>query len=140
MNPTIWGPPTWIFLHTSTFSYPDTPNNEEKKQMSNLIFSLPSVLSCISCREQSKKHLAILPLTEEILSDKSKLIRWMIDFHNLVNVSTGKRKYSYKEVINIYQKMFLNESSNFNHIYILVFIIMIIVSMMLYIATIREKN
>ena len=34
-NPKIWGPSTWIFLHSISFSYPEKPTKKDKK---NYIF------------------------------------------------------------------------------------------------------
>ena len=30
INPSIWGEPGWIFLHSITFSYPEKPTKEDK--------------------------------------------------------------------------------------------------------------
>jgi hypothetical protein len=42
-----------------------------------------------------------MPLTDEILSDKSKLVRWVIDIHNIVNESKNKRIIPYDEAIEL---------------------------------------
>ena len=31
MNPKIWGPHAWIFLHSITLNYPENPTPELKK-------------------------------------------------------------------------------------------------------------
>ena len=37
MDPKIWGPPGWLFLHTLTFNYPNNPTKEEKETTKKLI-------------------------------------------------------------------------------------------------------
>ena len=31
MNPKIWGPPGWIFLHSIAYGYPNEPSSDEKE-------------------------------------------------------------------------------------------------------------
>ena len=39
MDPKIWGPPGWLFLHTITFNYPTNPTEEDKKYYKNFFYS-----------------------------------------------------------------------------------------------------
>ena len=32
MEPNIWGPHAWLFLHTITLNFPDNPTKEEKEK------------------------------------------------------------------------------------------------------------
>ena len=32
MEPNIWGPSAWIFLHTITLQYPEKPTDDDKKK------------------------------------------------------------------------------------------------------------
>ena len=35
MDPEIWGPSTWIFLHTITLNYPNNPTIYDKQNYKN---------------------------------------------------------------------------------------------------------
>ncbi|CAH6421421.1 Erv1/Alr family sulfhydryl oxidase [uncultured virus] len=122
MDPKIWGPSGWMFLHSITFAYPTCPNNNDKKNMIQFITSLQYVLPCSKCSENFKKHLKIHPITDEILSSKDKLIKWMIDMHNEVNKITGEKQFTYDQVIKIYSNKYNNSNSNKNWIIFLVII------------------
>ena len=32
MDPKVWGPNAWIFLHSITMNYPKNPTNEDKEK------------------------------------------------------------------------------------------------------------
>ena len=40
LDPDIWGPPTWIFLHSLAFGYPKNPTKAVKYETKRLIESL----------------------------------------------------------------------------------------------------
>jgi len=128
INPTIWGPHAWIFLHCITMAYPNCPNNEQKKCIRNFFTNLKDILPCDSCRENYQKHIQENPLTDEILHEKKKLIQWLINIHNLVNEKNGKDILSYDQVINKYIKGFkLNNNKIINNSSIILFFVVIII-------------
>jgi len=51
MNPEVWGPHTWIFLHSISLNYPKCPTRKDKDNMRNFIVSLKGVLPCDNCKE-----------------------------------------------------------------------------------------
>lgn len=104
IDPTIWGPHLWKFMHYLTLSYPENPTEEEKDTLYNFFHTIQTVLPCEKCRYNFKAHLERTPLSEDILSNNSKVIRWLFDIHNEVNKSTGKPELPYDEFIKIYSK------------------------------------
>ena len=103
MEPTIWGPPAWKFLHTITFQYPEYPTDKDKKEYFIFFNSLRNVLPCPNCREHYSNNFQKYPIR---LESRNDLIEWLIDIHNEVNEMTQRRKYSYEEVYGIYNEMF----------------------------------
>lgn len=99
-DPTEWGKYGWKFLHAITEGYSVSPTFDEKQSARNLVNSLPYLLPCNKCKINFKDHLSKRPLTDEILNTRSSFKKWMIDIHNDVNRSLGKRVYSYDEVAN----------------------------------------
>ena len=116
MNQNIWGPHFWITLHTITFDYPLNPSSIDKINYANFINSIQYVLPCKICRKNFCRKLKESPI-KNYLNTRKNFVYWMIDCHNKVNSETGKRYYSYEEVIKLYEdkyKMKIDLSSNFN--------------------------
>ena len=54
--------------------------------------AIMDVLPCPTCKDNYKKnHMLELPLTDKILGSKDLLVKWLIDFHNLVNKTKWKK-------------------------------------------------
>lgn len=97
----IWGPCAWKFLHTITFAYPESPSLEEKRNHKLFFEQLQNILPCKICRQHFRENLKKYPI-EYGLESRKDLIKWLVDFHNEVNKSLGKRQYSYQEVYDMY--------------------------------------
>ena len=109
MNPEVWGPPAWTFLHSITINYPHNPTQEEKTQYFNFFDNLKNVLPCCICKEHYKRYLEEYPLLDNIDS-KDKLIRWLINIHNKINVMNGKKEWTFQEVIHHYDNLHINSA------------------------------
>ena len=51
LNPEVWGPHYWFFIHTVAMSYPLSPNEITKKKYYSLINDMPLFIpdqKCIS--------------------------------------------------------------------------------------------
>jgi hypothetical protein len=127
IDPTLWGKYGWTFLHYITLAYPENPDENTKNMYRDLFKDIIwKYLPCEKCRFNYKKHLNELPLTEEILNSRNKLIYWLVDIHNIVNDETGKRKISYKEFNDIYIKMEKKQDMN-NSLYIVICLLIILI-------------
>jgi len=125
ISPLIWGPPGWKFLHYITFSYPTNPTNDDKTNYMNFFNSIGNILPCSSCRTNYKSHINKYPLTDDIMNNKDKLIRWLIDIHNEVNIMNGMKTLSYEEVYNIYFPKKWNQWSYYMIIILVIILIWI---------------
>ena len=94
-----WGPRMWRDLHRKTLAYPDCPRERDKSRMLYLFYNLPYDLPCPACATHLQELLEEYPLTDIILSSRKRLVYWLIDIHNMVNVSLGKPKLSYEYAI-----------------------------------------
>ena len=99
MNQKVWGPGTWLLLHSISFNY----TTKKRKEVENFLYSLNEVLPCRYCRESMTKHIKKYPPN---LNSRREFVTWMIDFHNLVNVSLNKPIVSFDEAIKIYEKLY----------------------------------
>ena len=102
MHPEFWGPSGWKFLHSVTFQYPIKPTVNDKAHYKEFFNSLKHTLPCEKCAYHYTAHLRKFPI-DSALETREKLVRWLINVHNEVNKSLGKREYSYEEVIDIYK-------------------------------------
>lgn len=128
MNPAVWGKSAWIFLHSITMAYPVCPTELDQYNMKNFFISLQNILPCPTCKENYIKHLNELPLTKSKLASKESLIKWLIDFHNLVNRDNGKKQLSYDDVQNIYSELYgYNNKTKIFKIYLILFIFIVII-------------
>ena len=84
MEPNIWGPHAWFFLHSVTLMYPEHPNEQEKQHYYNFFNNLGNILPCIICRENYKNHLIKYPLKQN-LNTRNDLHIWLVNIHNEVN-------------------------------------------------------
>lgn len=100
VDPTEWGKYGWGFLHAITKGYPVNPSINDKQNMMNFINALGYVLPCDTCKINFKDHLSKRPLTEDVLKTRELFIKWMIDIHNDVNKSLGKKIHTYDEISN----------------------------------------
>src|SRR3989304_8818389 len=137
MDPEVWGNYGWKFLHITTLTYPECPTNIDKKSMKKFFESIKGTLPCYKCRIHYQEHLQKYPLTDDILSSRKNLIYWLIDIHNSVNRSLGKRELSYEEAIKSIEKI-VNGNNEYNmynyilYIIVIIFIILILFSISLF--------
>ena len=125
--PEIWGSHCWIFIHILTIAYPENPTDSDKKSYRTYFDALSDVLPCKKCRLHMKSHLRKMPLSDDVLSSRKNLIRWGIDFHNIVNYYTGKKMLSYSDALNEISNNTRKKSSIISHLAIPFIIVVIFV-------------
>ena len=86
----IWGPPTWHFLHTMSFNYPVKPTYNDKKNYRNHMINLVNVLPCRYCRENLKKNFKVFPLTMNCMSKRETFTKYAYKLHERINKNLGK--------------------------------------------------
>ena len=101
ITPEIWGPVGWKFIHFVALAYPDKPTEEQKNNYKTFFDSIKNILPCIICSNNYKKHLEVLPLSDDVLKDRESMVNWSIDMHNMVNVENKKPALSYEDAINL---------------------------------------
>jgi hypothetical protein len=96
LDPTVWGPHFWFFLHTLAMSYPHHPNAVTKKKYYELIQNLPLFIPVESIGSDFEKILNEYPVTA-YLDSRESLIRWMHFIHNKINEKLEKPKMTLNE-------------------------------------------
>ena len=107
MDPNIWGPHAWFFLHSVALAYPENPNEEEKIQYYNFFKSLSFVLPCTVCRENYKNHFMKNKLKNN-LNNKTDINKWLVEIHNSVNKIHKKKKFTYEQFTKMYDEIYKN--------------------------------
>mgnify|MGYP005655987525 CR=1 FL=1 len=90
LNPEIWGPHAWFFLESVTLGYPDNPTKIDKIKAKNFFLLLEHMIPCEKCRYNYSQHLKKYPISNEILSNKLNLFKWINNIHNSVNIKKYK--------------------------------------------------
>lgn len=97
MDPEIWGPPAWKFIHLLTLNYPNTPSFEDKYKYKEFIIALQRILPCYTCSQHFEKKIKDSNFND-ILKSRESLFEWFVDVHNDVNKRNNKKLWSYMEV------------------------------------------
>ncbi len=95
--PDKWGPHVWQALHYITLGYPENPTEDQKKKYKNFFVLLKDTLPCSVCANHYGENLKKMPLSDKDLKNKESLVKWLINFHNIVNEMKEKPIIKYIE-------------------------------------------
>ena len=104
LDPKIWGPKYWFFLHTVAMTYPHRPNDVSKRKYYELVQNMPLFIPVESIGNEFSKMLELYPVTA-YLDSKESFIRWMHFIHNKINEKLEKPKISIDDFyVNYYEE------------------------------------
>ena len=93
LDPKIWGPHYWFFLHTISMSYPVHPNAVTKKKYYDFVQNIPLFIPVESIAGEFSKLLDQYPV-QPYLDNKESFIRWIWFIHNKINKKLEKPQIS----------------------------------------------
>ena len=96
LDPKIWGPHYWFFIHTVAMTYPIRPNAVTKKKQYEFIQNLPLFIPVESLSGEFSKLIDKYPVTP-YLDNRESLIRWTHFIHNKINQKLEKPQISLSE-------------------------------------------
>ena len=96
LDPSVWGPHYWFFLHTIAMTYPHTPNDVTKRKYYELIQNLPLFIPVEGMGSEFSKLLDEYPVAP-YLDSRTSFVRWMHFIHNKINEKLEKPKISMNE-------------------------------------------
>ena len=96
MDPSVWGPHYWFFIHTVAMTYPIRPNAVTKKKYYEFIQNLPLFIPVESISGEFSKLIDKYPVTP-YLDNRESLIRWTHFIHNKINQKLEKPQISLSE-------------------------------------------
>jgi len=101
LDPKVWGPHYWFFLHTISMSYPLRPNSVTKKKYYEFIQNLPLFIPVESISSDFSKLLDQYPISP-YLDSRDSFIRWVWFIHNKINEKLEKNKISLNKFYELY--------------------------------------
>ena len=132
MDPTIWGPHYWFFLHNVAFNYPNHPTTIQKKIHYRLIHNFHEFIPNKTIGSLFLKLIDKYPITPYLDTQKD-FIKWLHFIHNKINIRLDKPTITlsdhYQQFHILYEpkqsklKRFLKERY---HILFIMFILMFI--------------
>ena len=102
-DPTVWGPHAWKLFHIMAENYPENPSPLYKTKAIDFIRSIPFMIPCEKCSIHAMKFIderedKII----NIVSSRTNIANFFVDFHNYVNARYNKKIYSYEEARKLY--------------------------------------
>jgi hypothetical protein len=89
LDPNIWGPHYWFFLHTVSMTYPNRPNALTKKKYYEFIQNLPLFIPVEKISTEFSKIIDQCPVTP-YLDNRESFVRWTHFIHNKINEKLEK--------------------------------------------------
>lgn len=86
----LWGPPTWIFIHSFLELMSDECYLIHKQTVINLLTSICSTLPCRDCTNHALAYMKKHPLHPNYYPTRKHLQYYFYKFHNAVNIRLGK--------------------------------------------------
>jgi hypothetical protein len=102
LDPKVWGPHYWFFLHTVAETYPEYPNEVTKRKYYDLIQNMPLFIPVVEMGNKFSHFLDKYPVTP-YLANKESFVRWVHFIHNKFNQLTGKEEISLLMAIDRYK-------------------------------------
>jgi hypothetical protein len=96
LDPNVWGPHYWFFLHTVAMSYPHFPNAVTKKKFYEFIQNLPLFMPVEEISGKFTRLLDQYPVTP-YLDSRETFVRWTHFIHNKINEYLEKPKITLKQ-------------------------------------------
>jgi hypothetical protein len=141
LNPEIWGPHYWYFLHTISIIYPKYPNSIIKKQYYNFIMNLPLFIPNKEIAKYFEELLDQYPVSS-YLDDNESLIRWFWFIHNKINIKLNKSTITLEEFyIKNYEKNTMTKKDKYLIYYnvFMKFIYILLIFLLIYFIYINIK-
>ena len=116
LDPKIWGPHYWFFLHTVAMTYPIRPNAITKKKYYEFIQNLPLFIPVENMSGEFSKLLDKYPVTP-YLDNRESLIRWTHFIHNKINQKLEKPQISLNEFYVKYYEEYKSQNVKMDEYY-----------------------
>ena len=110
LDPKIWGPHYWFFLHTVALNYPLYPNNISKKKYYDFIENFSLFIPVPDIANSFSKILDEFPVTP-YLDSRESFIKWIHFIHNKVNINLNLPEETLDESLKNYFELYRDEKT-----------------------------
>ena len=111
LDPDVWGPHYWFFIHTIAMTYPKYPNSVIKKKYYDLIQNFGLFIPIESIGNEFSKMLNLYPVVP-YLDSKESFIRWTHFIHNKINEKLEKPIISLEQFYTLYYEQYKPKKIN----------------------------
>jgi hypothetical protein len=116
LDPKIWGPHYWFFLHTVAMTYPHHPNAVTKKKYYEFVQNIPIFIPVEEISKDFEKLLDIYPITP-YLDNRDSFVRWMHFIHNKINEKLEKKQITLNEFFVQYYNQYKSQNEQLANYY-----------------------
>ena len=116
LDPKVWGPHYWFFLHTLAMTYPHHPNTVTKKKYYELVQNLPLFLPVEEISGEFSKLIDKYPVVP-YLDNRDSFVRWMHFIHNKINEKLEKPTITLNEFFLKYYDEYKSQDEKFEQYY-----------------------
>lgn len=116
LDPKIWGPHYWFFLHTIAMTYPHHPNAVTKKKYYEFVQNLPLFIPVEEISKEFEKLIDKYPITP-YLDNRDSFTRWMYFIHNKINEKLEKPSISLNDFFVQYYNQYKSQNEKFLEYY-----------------------
>ena len=116
LDPKIWGPHYWFFLHTISITYPHHPNAVTKKVYYDLIQNLHTFLPIEKIANEFSELLEQYPITP-YLDNRESFVRWVWFIHNKINEKLEKPKITLEDFYKSYYENYKPKDVKYQEFY-----------------------
>jgi hypothetical protein len=116
LDPKIWGPHYWFFLHTLAMTYPHHPNAVSKKKYYEFIQNLPLFIPVEQISKELEQLIDKYPITP-YLDNRDSFVRWMHFIHNKINEKLEKPQLSLNDFFVEYYNAYKSKDEKFIEFY-----------------------
>lgn len=113
MDPTVWGPHYWMFLHSVAAHYPKHPNGISKKVHYRLFHNFHEFIPNNNVARNFRRLLEMYPITP-YLDSRARLVEWVHFIHNKVNEHLGKPTITLEQHRDNMHELYFSKSKRWN--------------------------
>lgn len=94
-----WGTSVWFLFHTLAYKL---NNDQHVKLLMNQIFNISNNLPCSDCSNHANN--IIKTINQKNIDTREKLIKLMVDFHNILNKRLGTPEFTVEQNNELYSR------------------------------------
>ena len=116
LDPKIWGPHYWFFLHTVAMTYPHHPNAVTKKKYYEFVQNIPIFIPVEQISKEFEKIIDVYPITP-YLDNRDSFVRWVHFIHNKINEKLEKPQITLNEFYVNYYNQYKSQDEKLSEFY-----------------------